>query len=436
MTSTPHGPSTVKAETMPSQPSPRMGKLQSNGQIDILSSGEDDEDIEIDILESPRQGALQTSAGRSLHVTPACCAVTRLPFQTRHAWCWGLPYDTGPSYVGVCFRNQQAQQKQYAGPAFADWTQSPVEPNQVLPVIAVRGPAEVLGHQAVQGHKRTPPQMLTMPTGLPHHADGQPQPQAAQKLFDAAASTTSCLHPQGVPTHPIRKLSAGTVYVTTGHHHSQQNVPPQVTSAQPLLQPAHSLAADSSGQAGATAAAARSEQQGSQLTETAHKAQPVLHASMQRPAVSEACPAQPSQHQQHRVQTPTAQQTGQHLLREQSTQPPQHQQTTLELRQQLQIPQASGRDAGSAAPGLSQQQEQQRPHAQANGHGEGMAEAEQESWSSTDNDDDFADWEQHILASAVPEPAGAGTEQQSAGESGLRAAWKFPMLTSEMSAKN
>ena len=65
MTSPPHGPSVVKADPMPSQPSPRMGKLQSNGQIEILSSGEEDEDIEIDILESPRQGALQTSAGES-----------------------------------------------------------------------------------------------------------------------------------------------------------------------------------------------------------------------------------------------------------------------------------------------------------------------------------------------------------------------------------
>ena len=86
MTSPPHGPSVVKADPMPSQPSPRMGKLQSNGQIEILSSGEEDEDIEIDILESPRQGALQTSAGESLHVTPACYTPTRLPYQIRHAW--------------------------------------------------------------------------------------------------------------------------------------------------------------------------------------------------------------------------------------------------------------------------------------------------------------------------------------------------------------
>ena len=86
MTSPPHGPSMVKAEPMPSQPSPRMGKLQSNGQIEVLSSGEEDEDIEIDILESPRQGTLQTSAGRSLHVTPACCAAIRLQCRIRHAW--------------------------------------------------------------------------------------------------------------------------------------------------------------------------------------------------------------------------------------------------------------------------------------------------------------------------------------------------------------
>ena len=59
---------------MPSQPSPRMGFLQSNGQIEILSSPEpsannsldEEEDIEIDILESPRHGALQISAGECL----------------------------------------------------------------------------------------------------------------------------------------------------------------------------------------------------------------------------------------------------------------------------------------------------------------------------------------------------------------------------------
>ena len=303
---------------------------------------------------------------------------------------------------------------------------------------AVRGPAKVLDHQAAEGHMSAPPRTLTTPIGLPHqaHVQLQPQPQAAQKLFGAAASTASCLHSQGVPTQRIIKLSPGTVYVTTGHHQSQQSVPPQETSAQPLWQPAHSLAADLSGQAGANAAAARSEQRGPPLTETVHKAQPALHAGMQRHAVSEGCPAQPSQHQQHRVQTPTAQQTGQHLLREQSTHPPQHQQNTQELWQQLQVPQPSRRDAGSAAPGLRQQQEQQRPHANANGHAEGMAEAEQESWSSTDSDDDFADWEQHILASAAPEPAGAGAEQQSAGKSGLKFASKLPTLTSGMSAKN
>ena len=300
---------------------------------------------------------------------------------------------------------------------------------------AVKGPAEVLDYQAAEGHMSAPPRMLTMPMGLPHQAHVQLQPQAAQKLFGAATSTASCLHPQRGPTQRIIKLSPGTVYVTTGHHESQQSVPPQETSAQPLSQPAHSSAAESSGQAGASAAAARSDQRGPPLTETAHKAQPALHASMQRPAVSEVCPAQPSQQQQHRVQTPNAQQTGQHALREQSTHPTQHQQNTQELRQQLRIPQPSGQDAGSAAPGLHQQQEQQRPHAQANGHGEGMAEAEQESWSSTDGDDNFADWEQHILASAVPEPAGAGTEQQ-AGKSGLRAASKLPTLTNRISAKN
>ena len=279
----------------------------------------------------------------------------------------------------------------------------------------------MLGHQAAREPTSASPQQVASPNGVPHHVNGRMQPQAAQKLDRLAASTALRLRAQG-PTHVIRKMSPGTVYVTAGHHESQQILPPQETSAQPLLQPAHSLVADSSGQASASAAAARSEQQGFPLLETAHKAQPALHASMQRPAVSEACPAQPSQHQQHRVQPPIAQPTGQHFSREQSTHPPQHEQKTQEVRQQPQNSQASGRDTCSAAPGLHQEEKQQRPHARANGHGEGMAEAEQESWSSTDGDDDFADWEQHILASAVPEPAGAGTEQQSAGESGLRGA--------------
>ena len=276
----------------------------------------------------------------------------------------------------------------------------------------------MVGHQAAREPTSAPPQQAALPNGVPRHVNGQMQPQPAQKLNGAAASTALRPHAQG-STHLIRKLAPGTVYVTSGHHQFQQSMPPKEFSAQPLSQPAHSLVAESSGQAGASAAAAQSEQQGPPLTETAYKAQPALHASMQRPAVPEACPAQPSQHQQPMVQTPTAQQTGQHLSREQSTHPPQHQQNTQELRQQLQVPQASGRDAGSAAPGMSQQQEQQRPHAQANGRAEGMAEAKQESWSSTDGDDDFADWEQHILASAAPEPAGAGTEQQSGGKSGL-----------------
>ena len=60
---------------MPSQLSPRMAILQSSGLIEILSSpepskdasGDEEEDIEIDILESPRLGALRTSAGEFLH---------------------------------------------------------------------------------------------------------------------------------------------------------------------------------------------------------------------------------------------------------------------------------------------------------------------------------------------------------------------------------
>ena len=49
--------------------------LKSNGLIETLSSrepskessGDEEDDIEIDILESPRQGALKTSAGESVH---------------------------------------------------------------------------------------------------------------------------------------------------------------------------------------------------------------------------------------------------------------------------------------------------------------------------------------------------------------------------------
>ena len=200
---------------------------------------------------------------------------------------------------------------------------------------------------------------------------------------------------------------------------------------QPSSQPAHSLWALLPVQAGTRAAAARSEQQGPPLTEIAQKAQIALQASMQQPAVSEACPAQPSQQQHNRVQAPTPQQTGQPFARDRSSHAPQHEHDAQEMRQEVQIPPASGREAGSAAPGLGRHQEQQRPHAQANVHVEGITGARQGSWSSSEGDDDFADWEQHILASAAPEPAGADAEQQDAGTSGLPAALSLPEFTAE-----
>ena len=341
-------------------------------------------------------------------------------------------------------------QKRHTGPVLADWMQSPVEPKQASPVTSVSRPAkEVQGHQAVSGQTRTPTESVAPPTGLPHQTHGQLQSQTAQMLFSAAASTASRMHSQEVPTQPVVKLSPGKVYTwrhpsqqglpdegppshpiikmspgsvhVTSFHQSQQGLHSQETLAQARLQAAHSSQAALPVQAGASAAVAHAEQQIPPLTEIAHKAQTALLASMQQPAVSEACPVQPIQQQQHSVQAHKSQQTGQGTPREQSAHAPQQE------AQPLQRPQASGQDAGSAAPGLHPQQEQQRSHAQANGHNEGLlAGARRGSWSSTEGDDDFANWEQHILASAVPEPSGADAEQQNAGNNGLRAASNPP----------
>ena len=280
----------------------------------------------------------------------------------------------------------------------------------------------MLGHQAARGQMRTPPQSVALPTALPHQSHGQLQPQAAQQLFGGAASTASRPHSHEVLTHLLADLYPGKAHVT-GQHQSQQGLHSQETSGQPLSQPAHSLGAVLPAQAGASATAARSEQHGSPLPVIAHKAQTGLQASMQQPTVSEACLVQHSQQEQHRVQAPTGPQTGQHFLTERSAQPPQQQQQhAQELQQPLQVPQALGQDAGSAAPEMDQQREQPRPHAQEDGHDEGVAGGMQGSWSSTEGDDDFADWEQHILASAAPEPAGADVEQQDASMRDFRGA--------------